>query len=330
MSIHYWPPLEEAVERTRSYLFRPFDLGRWLTLAFTAWLVYLGQSGGSAAGSDPEVQTQVREADFSGAVDRMVDSVGGIVPAGVSVLLLMSLATVILLVMVALLWVSCRARFVWLENLTSGDPSIGAHWRRFGRLGDSFFFWKIGFFFVTIALVMPLVFFTGLFAALAGHGFAGPGSVLGWILLGAAIFAVVALLALVDFYAESFVTVIMHRHQVGVLAAWQRFRVLFDAQPGHFVLVAVVKILLHMLGGLVLGVVGLLTCCVGFVLMALPYIGAVVKLPVLMGLRYYDLCWLGQCDPDLRLPARATPPPAPAEPLAPSPASPTPDNDPNP
>ena len=34
------------------------------------------------------------------------------------------------IVSLVLLWVGCRARFVWLENLTAGDHQLGARLRR--------------------------------------------------------------------------------------------------------------------------------------------------------------------------------------------------------
>ena len=76
--------------------------------------------------------------------------------------------------------------------------------------------------------------------------------------------------------------------------------------------------MLHMASGVVLTALGLVTCCIGFGIMAIPYLGTVFTLPVVMALRYYDLCWLGQIAPDLCLPALV------------SPAAPTPGSDPTP
>ena len=93
---------------------------------------------------------------------------------------------------------------------------------------------------------------------------------------------------------------------------------------GAFVLVGLMKLILHMAAGVVLATAGLLTCCVGFLLMAIPYLGAVFKLPILAALRYYDLCWLGQLAPDLALLPALTPPPEVRS------AGSTPDSDPTP
>ena len=39
-------PISPAIERVKLLLFRPFDLGKWFTIGFCAWLATLGQQGG--------------------------------------------------------------------------------------------------------------------------------------------------------------------------------------------------------------------------------------------------------------------------------------------
>jgi len=38
-------PVGQAIERVKRVLFQPFDLGKWITIGFCAWLAYLGQGG---------------------------------------------------------------------------------------------------------------------------------------------------------------------------------------------------------------------------------------------------------------------------------------------
>jgi hypothetical protein len=39
-------PVSPALERVKTMLFKPFDLGKWFTIGFCAWLAFLGESGG--------------------------------------------------------------------------------------------------------------------------------------------------------------------------------------------------------------------------------------------------------------------------------------------
>ena len=50
MDIHYWDPLGRGLEGMKEILVRPFDLGKWFTLGFTAWLANLinGWGGGGS------------------------------------------------------------------------------------------------------------------------------------------------------------------------------------------------------------------------------------------------------------------------------------------
>jgi hypothetical protein len=54
---------------------------------------------------------------------------------------------------------------------------------------------------------------------------------------------------------------------------------------------------------------GFLTCCCGFLLLAIPYINAVVLLPVLTLLRLYNLEFVRQLGPDFDLLTQEPPPP---------------------
>lgn len=56
--------------------------------------------------------------------------------------------------------------------------------------------------------------------------------------------------------------------------------------------------------GLVILAAGLLTCCVGFIPLLLPFLNAVVLLPYTYFFRGYAVCFLSQWRPDL-VPASA-------------------------
>ena len=43
-------PIAPAYERVKQMLFKPFDLTKWITIGFCAWLAGLGESGGGGGG----------------------------------------------------------------------------------------------------------------------------------------------------------------------------------------------------------------------------------------------------------------------------------------
>jgi len=62
------------------------------------------------------------------------------------VLPLIVVGVVVLLALVTLLlWVSSRGKFIFLDNLVHNRAAIVEPWRRFASLGNSLFWWRVGF-----------------------------------------------------------------------------------------------------------------------------------------------------------------------------------------
>src|SRR5262249_18422489 len=130
---------------------------------------------------------------------------------------------------------------------------------------------------------------------------------------------------------SSFVVPIMYRHDLSATAAWSRLLGLMGENVPSFGLFLLFVFGLLVLVGLGIVAVGLLTCCVGFLLLILPYVGSVLLLPVTLTLRALSLEFLAQFGPEWSVfpqappvvPAAPPPPPPPPSPPAP-PAPPAP------
>jgi hypothetical protein len=78
------------------------------------------------------------------------------------------------------------------------------------------------------------------------------------------------------------------------LNAWRELFGLISANVGHFVLYLLFQIVLGIaISAIVLAAI-LVTCCCACCLMAIPYIGTVLLLPVLMFKRAYSAHYLAQ------------------------------------
>jgi hypothetical protein len=103
-------PLTPALERVKRMLFQPFDLGKWFTIGFCAWLAGLGERGGysysshqnfNANGSNAQPLEQFRHA-YGHAHDYVLANLAWLVPvAALALLILFALG-------VLLLWLNCR------------------------------------------------------------------------------------------------------------------------------------------------------------------------------------------------------------------------------
>lgn len=308
MEIRYVEPLRRAWARTQLTLLAPFDLGKWLVLAFSAWLA--GLADGMGGGGSPRMGVnQHGVADLRHALEtarHWLASHPYLVP-----LLLLAAAAMAALVIV-LLWVSSRGKFIFLDNVVHNRARIVEPWTRFRRVGNSLFLWRLGFAAVAVIVLAALVALAVLVA----------GGVSGFTLAtsrGAAAIGVAAFLALLYLAAlvavalclDSFVVPLMARLDLSAVAAWGVLWPWIERSLGAFVGYGLFLLILAIGVGLAVAVVGLLTCCVGFVLLAIPYVGTVVLLPVLVAYRAFSLEFLAQFDPTFQLfPTAPDAPPA--------------------
>ncbi|MBK7366786.1 MAG: hypothetical protein IPJ04_02475 [Candidatus Eisenbacteria bacterium] len=112
----------------------------------------------------------------------------------------------------------------------------------------------------------------------------------------ALLFAVLILIVLA--LNEDFVIPLMWRYDESATAAWARFRPLLFSRMGDFVAYLLFMILIAILAGIGVLLAGLLTCCIGLVLMVIPYLGTVTLLPVSFVFRANGPMFLRQYGPE--------------------------------
>jgi hypothetical protein len=288
-------PFRLAWARMQRMLFRPFRLEAWLVFGFAAFLSdFLSGRSGSSGSS---FSWRGHGGEFPHHVLRGVGAFllhpiwTGVILVGI---------TIVFVVVIMLQWVSCRGRFIFLDNVVHERAGIVEPWKRFRRLGNSLFVWTLVFWLTCIAIVISIAlpFVAGIAGLLSSESFqwAALGAVLGFVCL---MIPFVLLVVYTSLLLNHFVVPIMHRHEVGVLAAWSRFFALFRAHPGAFILYGLfMLVMVCIVGGIVIAV-GLGTCCVGLVVIAAPYVGQVVMLPVHVMFRAYGPHFLAQFGPEL-------------------------------
>lgn len=293
MRIGYFEPLSRAWERTRVILWQPFDLGKWLILAFAAWLSGLTTDTGSVAAWRSDSNEFARR-PLEGAAEVWHDLAASAVWLPIAVIGVM----IAIAFAVILLWITSRAKFIFLDNLVRNQAEIAEPWTRHETLGNSLFLWRLCFGVACVAgaMLVALVFFApaagfSLHDALAGlsvaAGFLG--------VLGMVVFGVVA--AFVALMTESFVIPIMYRYEMTILDAWRAFLPWFRARPMNFVLYGLFVLMLAAVFVVFFSVFCMMTCC----LAAFPYIGTALLLPVWVTYRLLSVEFLAQFHPDFDL-----------------------------
>jgi hypothetical protein len=321
MPIGFVQPLVRAWHRMVEMLFRPFDGKKWLILAFTAWVAGLldggggggggtpgggGDGHGSHPGGPPADPAQILEGCRE-ACTKMAEGAHWVLDRWPLTLLIFVGLPLLLILVLTVVWLSSRFKLIYLDNVVRNRAAVREPWRRLRKLGDSLFLFRVGF---------------GLAAALAGIVVLGGLIVLGigvlatskpagiaiLIFVGLVICLYIVALIYAKLFLHSFVVPIMYHRNVTVLEAWRQFLPLFHNSGLPFVLYGLFVLALFIATGMAIGLFGLLTCCIGLLILWLPYVGTLLLLPLLVTYRLLSLEFLAQFGPELNVLALAPQP----------------------
>lgn len=309
-------PVSPALERVKTMLFKPFDLGKWFTIGFCAWLAFLGEGGSGGGGFNNTFNNNFNTNSrgpagnslrhtYHQARDYVLNNLDWIIPAAAAAMILL------LALWLLVLWLSSRGRFMFLHCVALDKAEVAEPWNKFEREANSLFWFRLVLGLVGMVLMLPmLAVIAGVIVRMILHGEPDVGSIMVAAGLGLIFLVAVILFALIHKFTEDFVVPILFLRGGNCLAAWREFFVLLTDNAGLFTLYILFQIVLGMaIGIIVLGAV-LITCCIAGCLMIIPYIGTVMLLPVLVFKRSYSLYFLRQFGPgyDVFPPTSPTPP----------------------
>jgi len=292
----------QAFQLMKRVLFKPFNATRWFGMGFCAWLCTLGTGGGgggcnytsntgnnSFQGLNPEIKSFFQKIFSDSALL-------SIVIAGVVVVLLIILAFSVLFC-----WLRSRGDFMFLQRAYTPDEPIGACWNRAAYSSRSLFYLRLGYmaagWAILIVLLVPAWFY--FLQPLFKSGFGFSALFPQFIILCAAGMALGLAWRVLTAFTYDFVVPIMYWNNMPALRAWREVLALCAQHPlsvfVYFILMHV-WILLFLLAILL---IALCTCCIGFIVLIIPYIGTVAMLPMYLFDRAYSVYFLAQCRPDL-------------------------------
>lgn len=306
MAISASDPITPAMSRVGRMLFKPFSARKWFVMGFAAWLSTLGEGGsgniqvpGGRGGGGPVPGGGTGGGPTGGGVDPdafpevtkdlVLHHLWWIIPAIVAVLALI----------VVLMWVRARAKFIFLESVAYDRAAIVEPWKRLRTLGNSYFRFDLLLTVLVIASVALVMLAAGLLALpdiraerLTGAGIAA-------IVIGVlSILTIAIIFGVIHAATEDFVLPLMYLRGSSVGPAWREFRQsIVPGNVGALVVFYILRIVFG-LGSAFLILVGTcLTCC----LASLPYISGVVFLPIWVFNRAYSLYFLRQFGPQYDL-----------------------------
>ena len=284
-------PIAPALERVKTILFKPFDLGKWFVIGFCAWLAYLGKGGGGG-GNGPNFHRNVKpDQALDQAKHFITENLVWIVPVAIFVVML------IVVLWLVLTWLSSRGRFMFLHCVAQNKAEVKNPWTKFRQHANSLFLFRIvlgmiGFLAVVLPILLGIIALIAVFSA-APH----VGIVLGLVMLAMVLFVVSIVLLLISKFTMDFVVPIMFLRTTSCTAAWREFLTLLSANKARFAIYILFQILIKMCISVIVLAAMCVTCCCACCLLSIPYIGTVLLLPILVFERSYSLHYVRQFGP---------------------------------
>lgn len=273
--------LEESWERVKSNLFTPFKLELWLKWGFFFFLSRLIWPLGNGG---------------------VTFSLGQDLPSRWLPFFFILMAFIFLIgfiLWLGLTYLCARGQFMVIHGIIDEARSVKEAWASRPKETLSLFL-----FYIIMTLLMIILAVLGMVVFLGGFIFQHHQLVHALpFIIGFGLFLVIVTLFFWAIFelTKDFVVPIMYKDQISVWKGWQALWGLFKGHPLKFLLFYVVKWAIG-LGVLIAWVIlGLLTCCIGWVLLIIPYIREVVFLPVFYFFRVFSLNFLSKVDANYEL-----------------------------
>lgn len=191
---------------------------------------------------------------------------------------------------------------MFLDNVIHNQAQVVKPWYEYRAEGNSLFLWR--FFFGLLVFAIIALYFVQCYSVIRDlYESRVQVSILImpviWMLLG--FFGILLVIGYINLLLSDFVVPIMYKNRINAVEAWRQFLDLFSTHFFYFIGYGLVVLFLFIL--IVIGIVlaGLFTCCIGFVFLLMPYINAVVLLPISYTLRSFSVEFLEQFGPDYHI-----------------------------
>lgn len=274
--IEIFAPFGEAFETTKKILFQPFDLAKWFVIGFAAWLATMFSGAGFNYRRGFNQSDWDWKAHSHGGRFSIHDLPPWLIP------LMIGGGLLLLALIILLLWLNSRGRFIFTDCIVRNRGAIAEPWREFRAEGNRYFVLQL------VLTFCSMILFGGLaLIYLLGWHWNHPLLPLPLLILFGVAFL---LIALIVGLIMKFMVPVMYRQRCTATEAFRAVGQLIAARPGVFILFALFYFVLL----IAMTVIGCLAACVTCCIAALPYIGTVILLPVVMFLFMYPLCFIRQ------------------------------------
>jgi hypothetical protein len=299
--INFTRAFDLAWERMIVILFRPFDLGKWFTIGFSAFLAGLLSGGNGFNGTS--YNNNLSKGHWSASYNSNLNQLNSNVSQAVTsmetgftlVAFIVGFVLVVALVLL-IFWLGSRGQFLLLDNVVRNRGAISWPWQVYARAGNSLFGFYLLYTLVTMLVLLPIT-IACIFAGLPlfrQHRWPDSGEFPGFIALGLIYLIIAVAFGVMLFLFRELGVPLMFRRNLLARAAFVETWRLMQRHPGSIFVFVLLRVALF----LALVVVSTIACCVTCCIGALPYLGTVVLLPAILFIKCFTLDFLSQFGPE--------------------------------
>lgn len=291
-------PISPAVERVKLMLFKPFDLGKWFTVGFCAWLAYLGSGGNGGFRWHQPCSSNRQNVNAAECIDSMKEYFLGnlywIIPVA-AIVMILGIAIGLLFV-----WLDSRGKFMFLHCVAANKSEVKVPWSKFKKHGNSLFLFRIVLGLLGLAVVaVPILGMFVLIIMMVAEAATVVVFVPITIILGLLVIVFAIVLSLARKFTFDFVVPIMFLQTASCIAGWREFLKILSVNKARLALYVLFQVVITIVIGTIVFIgfcVGCCLCCVSLLLL-IPYIGTVILLPIFIFKQSYTLYYLRQYGP---------------------------------
>jgi hypothetical protein len=279
-------PIKPAIERVKEILFRPFDLEKWFVIGFCAWLSFLCDGGGGGG----NISNVPSRGDLNHAKETIFESLPWLIPVAIF-LFVIGIAVGILL-----LWVSSRGKFMFLHCVATNRAEVKVPWNKYRREGNSLFLFRLVVGIISFVCFIPLVVLTIILVLMCveNDGVSIVPLVSGIVVSVLLMIILAVFFGILSNFTNDFVVPIMLLGTDRCVYGWRKLLSILSGNKCKFLLYVLFQIVITLAVGAIISALALFTCGCACCLMAIPYIGTVLLLPILVFSRSYSLYYLRQ------------------------------------
>jgi hypothetical protein len=185
---------------------------------------------------------------------------------------------------------------MFLDNIVRNRGAISWPWQYYARQANSLFGFYLLFLVISFAIFLPIIIVAVVMCIplFMQHRWPGGGEITGFVGLGLIYLALAVVVGFILFIFREFGIPLMFRQGLLARPAFWESMNLIRQHTGSVVVFVLLRIAIFIGVAILSLIICCATCCIG----ALPYIGTVILLPVLVYVRCFTLDCLAQFGPE--------------------------------